>query len=108
MPRLFTSDCEARSSPFVRSRQQRDQFLNRDNTGAVIKRALLPQIYTTSRARKSHFLKGRPDKGFSWRLVANRPFPLVRASGGLSGETDKSWVLGKPPISSRLKAIMDS
>jgi len=61
--------------PFVRSRQKRDQFLNRYNTSAVIKRALLPQIYTTSRARKSHFLEGRPGKGFSWRLVANRPFP---------------------------------
>jgi len=35
-------------------------------------------------------------------------FPYYERQVCLSGETGKSWVLGKPPISSRLKAIMDS
>jgi hypothetical protein len=35
-------------------------------------------------------------------------FPKYERPACLSGETGKSWVLGKPPISSRLKAIMNS
>jgi hypothetical protein len=80
---------------------------NRDNASAVVKRFFL-QIYTRSRAQKSHFLVGPPDKEFSWPLVARRPFPLVRASRVPQRRTGKSWVLGKPPILSRSKAIIDT
>jgi hypothetical protein len=39
-------------------------------------------------------------------LLAKRPFPLVRASGLPDRRTGKSWVLGKPPISSPLTSAL--
>src|SRR5207245_9727570 len=51
------SDCVARSSPFVRSCQKRDQFLNRDNTSAVIKRVLLPQFIRRPGPESPPYLK---------------------------------------------------
>ncbi len=50
MPRIFTSDCVARSSLFCVRPRNVTSFLKRDSTSAVVKHALLPQIYTTSRA----------------------------------------------------------
>jgi hypothetical protein len=101
--------CTALKSPLFGFARNVTSFClpNRDNASAVVKRFFL-QIYTRSRTQKSHFLVGPPDKEFSWPLVAKRPFPLVRASGVPQRRTGKSWVLGKPPILSRSKAIMDS
>jgi hypothetical protein len=59
----------------------------------VIKRALLPQIYTRNRDESLTFLKVGLTKGSRGDWSQKDRFPLYERQACLSGETSKSWVL---------------
>jgi hypothetical protein len=78
--------------------------VNRDNTSAVIKRVLLPCKSIRGAGPESlTFLKVGLTKGSRGDWSQKDRFP-ARASGVPQRRSRKSWVLGKPPISSTVES----